>query len=355
MTPQPLPANLDLNSISMVSPTEGWAVGHTTPPPNFNVLQAPPGKNYIDPVLLHYEQGRWSQAALPKLEPNWGAMTLNSISMVSATEGWAVGNTVLPPGVDGFQIGIVLHFLNGQWSVTYEQRAFRISTVFMRSASDGWMLGTATGDTQQQALVLHYNGSEWATVHDGVFAHMIPSAIAGVSGNSLWVTGTDYSGIGFDGDAPEMIVHFDGTHWTRQAVHLGNSRLSGIALLPSGEGWMVGGSPGGTGPHPAGPSYGLILHYDHGTWKQQAVIPAPAGNPFFILSSVAMLSSNEGWVVGPNGTILHYQSGGWTQVPSPTTKDLRSVVMLSPAEGWAVGVQSALLHYVNGVWNLVSQ
>lgn len=180
MTPQPLPANLDLNSISMVSPTEGWAVGHTTPPPNFNVLQAPPGKNYIDPVLLHYEQGRWSQAALPKLEPNWGAMTLNSISMVSATEGWAVGNTVLPPGVDGFQIGIVLHFLNGQWSVTYEQRAFRISTVFMRSASDGWMLGTATGDTQQQALVLHYNGSEWATVHDGVFAHMIPSAIAGV-------------------------------------------------------------------------------------------------------------------------------------------------------------------------------
>jgi hypothetical protein len=126
----------------------------------------------------------------------------------------------------------VLHFLNGQWAVTYEQRSFRISTVFIHSANDGWMLGIAIGDVRQQALVLHYNGSEWTTVHDGVFAHMVPGAVAGILANSIWITGTDYSGPeGFDDNAPEMI-HFDGIHWTRQAVHLGNSRLAGIALLP---------------------------------------------------------------------------------------------------------------------------
>jgi photosystem II stability/assembly factor-like uncharacterized protein len=92
-----------------------------------------------------------------------------------------------------------------------------------------------------------------------------------------------------------------------------------------------------------------------GTWKQQAIIPTPAENPYFILSSVAMVSSSNGRVVGPNGTILHYQAGAWIQAASPTTKDLRSVVMLSATDGWAVGVKSALLHYVNGVWNLVKQ
>jgi hypothetical protein len=342
----------------MVSPTEGWAVGHTTPPPDYpnsNVPQVPPGQNYVDPVLLHYIQGRWSQAALPMFNPNWGAIELNSIAMVSSSEGWAVGNSVLPPGADGFQIGIVLHFLNGQWSVTYEQRSSRISAIFMRSASDGWMVGISDYSQQQQGLLLHYDGSQWVSVYDRVFAHLIPSAVASVSGNSVWVTGTDSSGIGSDGADPEMIIHYDGARWTRESVNLSNSRLAGFALMPSGEGWVVGGFPGGAGPASTKPGYGLILHYYNGVWKEQARVQAPPDNPYFILSSVAMVSASEGWVVGPNGTILHYHAGAWTQVDSPTSKDLSSVVMLSATEGWAVGAQSTLLHYINGAWNLLSQ
>lgn len=353
MAPQPLPNNLDLTSISMISPAEGWAVGHTTPLthyPNSNE----PGKNYVDPVLLHHEQGRWSQAALPTFNPNWGAIELNSIVMVSANEGWAVGNSVLPPNANGVQVGIVLHFLNGQWAVTYEHRASRISAVFMRSASDGWMVGISDHSQQQQALLLHYDGSQWVSVFDSVFAHIVPDTVAGVSANSIWVTGTDYSRTGPDGGDPGRIFHYNGTRWTRESVNLSNARLVGFGLMPSGEGWVVGGLPGGAGPYPTKASYGLILHYDNGVWKEQARIKAPPDNSYFILSSVAMVSSGEGWIVGPNGTILHYQAGAWSQVASPTTKDLSSVVMLSANEGWAVGVQSTLLHYVNGTWSQVN-
>jgi hypothetical protein len=348
MPPQPLPNNLDLNSIAMVSPSEGWAVGNTTPPPDYNVLHPPPGKNYVDPVLLHYTQGHWSQAALPALDPNWGAIQFNSISMTSASEGWVVGNSVLPPGADGFSTGIVLHFLHGQWTVSYEQRASRIFSIFMRAPDDGWMVGIGNYPSQQEALVLHYTGSQWVPVLDPLFNHMVPDAVASVAENSVWITGINYADSGPDWAAPEWILHFDGAYWTRAAVQLGNSRLAGFALLPSGEGWIVGGSQ-------TVPNYGLILHYQHGAWEEQARVPAPADTSYYILSSVTMLFAGEGWAVGPNGTLLHYHLGVWAPVPSPTRNDLRGVALLSASEGWAVGAQSALLHYHNGAWSQVGQ
>ncbi len=102
-----------LNSISMVSPQEGWAVGVTLlrQPSNDPRLPA-----YGDPVILHYWQGHWSPVPLPsaltshlvKIRLGCGVhcpgLILHSLSMVSATDGWAVGNTVLPPNADGVTV-----------------------------------------------------------------------------------------------------------------------------------------------------------------------------------------------------------------------------------------------------------
>lgn len=362
MTPQPLPANLDLNSISMVSPAEGWAVGHTTPPPNVpgsNVPKLPPGSNYIDPVILHYHQGYWSQVPFPKLDQDYGAISLNGISMVSASEGWAVGNSVLPPGADGFTVGVLLHYTNGQWQSQFEMRASGLSQVLMRSASDGWILGSGAYDSGDVNLILHYDGKSWEPMAPSPHMGSINFSSMSITGESMWFAGIDYGidigGVGFDGDSGEAIVHYDGHAWTREKTNLGNSRLGDVLMLSPTEGWAVGGNPGRTLKHISGPPYGLILHYYNGVWEDQAHIPAPANSSYFMLSSVAMVSSSKGWIVGMNGTILRYQAGAWTQVASPTTKDLSSVVMLSATEGWAVGIQSTLLHYVNGAWNLVNQ
>jgi hypothetical protein len=238
----------------------------------------------MDPVIAHFLQGRWSLTPFPA-DPELSMMsgvTLHSISLVSANEGWAVGNTVLPPGADGWTVGVVLHYTRGQWVVFQESRAGTLWSVFMRSASDGWMVGTS--ENAVGTLMLHYNGSAWTQVSDPLLAtNVVPRSLAGDSAGNVWFVGTDFTDpVGFDGDALEVLVRYDGRHFSREYITLGNARLQSVHMVSPGEGWAVGGSPGGTGPHPGGPSYGLILQYHQGVWTDQYHIPAPAGTPYFL-------------------------------------------------------------------------
>ncbi len=54
------------------------------------------------------------------------------------------------------------------------------------------------------------------------------------------------------------------------------------------------------------------------------------------LVKIAMLAPNDGWAVGAQGTILHYNGVSWSPVISPTDTDLLGISMASPNEGWAV-------------------
>jgi photosystem II stability/assembly factor-like uncharacterized protein len=66
-----------------------------------------------------------------------------------------------------------------------------------------------------------------------------------------------------------------------------------------------------------------------------------------------MVSPDEGWAVGAQGTILHYSRGAWRQVDSPTTSNLAAVAMRNPDDGWIVGNQpQVLLHYAGEEWQV---
>jgi photosystem II stability/assembly factor-like uncharacterized protein len=60
------------------------------------------------------------------------------------------------------------------------------------------------------------------------------------------------------------------------------------------------------------------------------------------------LNSNNGWAVGENGTILHYNGVSWTKVSSPTNTFLTTVAFLDSLNGWAAGDSGIILYY-NGV------
>jgi photosystem II stability/assembly factor-like uncharacterized protein len=70
-----------LNSVAMLSPQEGWAVGD-------------------EGVMLHYVNGVWKRAASPTSQRFW------LVTFVSASEGWAIGEQ-----------GTMLHYQNGTWSL----------------------------------------------------------------------------------------------------------------------------------------------------------------------------------------------------------------------------------------------
>lgn len=71
------------------------------------------------------------------------------------------------------------------------------------------------------------------------------------------------------------------------------------------------------------------------------------------LNDVAMVSATEGWAVGRNGTILHYQNGEWKQHPSPTSEELLGIDMLSSNLGWIAGRHATVLQYDGTVWQVV--
>ncbi len=343
-----------LTSVSMVSQTEGWAVGNkprstTNPDPTTGAAD----ENAVEPVILHYQNGRWSLAQLPPdINPYNLDMTLYGISMVSAAEGWAIGSTLLPAYphtiVDGITFGVLLHYTGGRWIMVnlpgkqnYPPTAF--ASIAMRSASDGWAVGNG---------VFHYDGAAWTEVHDLAFASLALQTVAVAPDGEVWIAGIDTSKPGFDGDDLAVILHYNGKTWARQQTKLANDRIFGLASVSSSEGWAVGYTPNGTGPHPSGPQKALIAQYHNGVWQEQSTVAGPSSDTFFHLSAVAMTSTSEGWAVGNEGTILHYYNGAWSQAHSPTIQTLLSIAMVSPNEGWAVGAQGTILHYLNGVWNV---
>lgn len=259
---------------------------------------------YGVPVVLHYSQGHWRPVPLPAdaesrlgcrvTASNCPALTLRSISMVSATDGWAVGNSVLPLNANGMTFGVVLHYTGGRW-VFDRLLGSRLSSVFMRTAGDGWMMGEgSSGGSDCNTAVFHYNGSAWVPVNDPAFTSLLPQTIVALSATNVWLAGTTFSGSGFDGDAPEVILHYDGSRWSRQSTDLANARIYGLA----------------------------------------------------------MVSPHAGWAVGSDGLIVHNLGGIWTRVSSPTDQTLWSLAMASPTDGWAVGDQGTILHYSHGAWSL---
>lgn len=136
-----------------------------------------------------------------------------------------------------------------------------------------------------------------------------------------------------------------GKHTPAATPSLAISRLilTSIAMVSANDGWAFGGENFSGGAC-------LVLHYNGIAWSRHP------GSACIEATSIAMLSANEGWAVGYN-TILHYTRGDWrvdtTYAPQVQSVQLENVVMVSPDEGWAVGSADAhayVLHYAHGHW-----
>lgn len=111
-------------------------------------------------------------------------------------------------------------------------------------------------------------------------------------------------------------------------------RLSSVNMISAVDGWAVGWE-------------GTILHWNGNQW---ATVASPTTNHLF---TVAMLSVNDGWAVGENGVILHWDGNQWATVTSPTTVWLWGLDMVSATDGWAAGSDTTL-HWDGGQWQMVS-
>ena len=108
--------------------------------------------------------------------------------------------------------------------------------------------------------------------------------------------------------------------------------LSSVAFATSQSGWAMGDN-------------GTILHTEDGgkNWHLEA-------STMRWFHSVAFATPQFGWAVGWNGTILHTEDGGesWNSQVSNTKEQLFSVAFVTPQIGWAAGNNGAILHTDDG-------
>jgi hypothetical protein len=94
---------------------------------------------------------------------------------------------------------------------------------------------------------------------------------------------------------------------------------------------------------------GTILHYSGGAWTalpSNLVPTSPVS--FFNFNSVYFNTASDGWGVGTDGVILHFDGSNWGTVTSPTINNFTSISFGPPLtgpvdvnDGWAVGNASA--------------
>lgn len=292
----------NLADISMISPSEGWAVG---------AYQS-------RPLILHYVDGKWGvvrDAALVDLTNRGGYQALSTVHMISANEGWAFG-------------AATQHYIGGEWTDASSPDLVGINDAHMLSADDGWAVGIG-GD------ITHYNGSKWEKVFNQ--PDTILTGIYMLSAKEGWAVGDRGTILYYTGDQWKP-VSSPTTEW-----------VWSVYMLSSNDGWAVSSQRTyGSVPDP-----GIVYRYNGTKWETVHTRIRAS------LNKIYMVSTNEGWATGVDnwgqnstdpGVLLHYSGGTWEKEDIPTKNRLSSLYMVSSNEGWAVG-EGTILHYQNGVWS----
>jgi hypothetical protein len=165
------------------------------------------------------------------------------------------------------------------------------------------------------ANVFLWSGGAWAAL-GAPRADRAAAATWGSATNNLWVAG--------DG-----VEHWDGTAWT-QVVPSG-AMFTAMSGSFDTDVWAVG--PGGA------------RHWDGHVWSP---VPLPAGTP--ALAAVWTSGLFDTWIVGAQGTVLHWNGSTLSRLPVPTTKDLTSISGTGQGDVWVGGQDGELLHWDGTVW-----
>ena len=309
----------NLNSVFMINTADGWTVGG-------GVNKTATCSASLCPVILHYSGGSWNTVTPPP-----GSYTLKSVFMVSSSEGWAVGEQLGSP----HPTGIILHYTVtggvGTWAV-FPSPSMPPSTplpplnsVFMLQANEGWAVG-------DNATILHYTVTGGVGTWNVVVVSGTPSlspdanltSIFMLSPTSGWVVGGIQQPLPYPGawSAGPVILYWDGAKWEPVATPtmpggisptgLTSATLKSVYFSGPNDGWAVG---------LPGKLLATIFHWDGVAWNQITTSPAILGQIPPVLSSVYMTSPNTGWIVG--------SSPGFTMLdPStaPPTKALSTIL-----------------------------
>jgi photosystem II stability/assembly factor-like uncharacterized protein len=210
--------------------------------------------------------------------------------------------------------------------------------ITMRSPTDGWIVGDG-------GTILHLFGGQWTLVATPYSDNLY--SVAFDNTGKGWAVGYTTGNTPYGGRDTSVILRDEGGTWTRLTPPAGTphstfdfTRLFAIAAAPDGQAWAVGVSD---------KPRGWILRTRGDGWS-----PADSGGKYE-LTNVTLATASDGWAVGYNGDMLHFDGARWQEVTRVTTEDLSGIALVAPGDGWAVGANHTILHLHDGQWTPVTQ
>jgi len=140
----------------------------------------------------------------------------------------------------------------------------------------------------------------------------------------------------------------DGNIWTSFSANAGfgafpkpHPDLYAVAFPDTQDGWIAGAN-------------GVMLHTTNGglSWTSQTTHVSNA-----TIYRMKFVDSNNGWAVGSGGSIIHTSDGGahWTVQNSATSNILIGLASTDALNAWAVGDNGTIVHTSNGGANWIPQ
>ena len=264
------PVTVRLNGVSMISATDGFAVGASG-------------------QIARYNGTAWSSFTSPTVN------NLNSVSMTSSTFGMAVGDA-----------GRIINWNGVAWGISASPIANNLRSVTMLSSTFGLAVG-ANGRS------VRWNGSNWTYINMGINRQFNGVSLASPT-------------FGFAVGANGTIRRWNGSNWTAQTSPT-NVALNGVSLLSATDGFAVGAG-------------GMIIRWNGTSW---GIVASPtAAN----LNSVHYFSATTGYAVGDSGTIVVWDGSSWKLDSKITSNALYGIDLVTDNEGWAVGAAGTFGHLI---------
>ena len=293
----------DLLGLCFVSEEEGWVVGTRG-------------------VILHTTDGgeTWEQQDSGKLSYLYG------VSFPNPKEGWVVGLNAFLRTTDGGETWATAS--TKEWN--FGGRTLKFQDIVMRDPLNGWI-----ADRGGYVIALAYGDSpraDWLRLREIDVMYDVDF----LDENVGWCAGEN----GEEGAVYRTLN--GGSSW-------GSTRVShpvrAVHFIDAKEGWAVG-------------EQGAVFHSPNGgvAWEWQ-----DSGTDFATLKDVFFTDERTGWAVGEEGLILKTLAGGrvWSRtlwnraLPVPGQPgeyedlypELNRVVFVDPLEGWIVGEEGTILHF----------
>lgn len=301
--------NMRLYAIDGTGPDNIWAVGKDYQPLIYR------GGDIA--ALVHYDGERWIKFDVESLRLASRAV-LNDIDMLmgdNGVEGWAISQRSIST-----QASYVLHLIDGRWEKQTEINGQDLTTIDMVDATDGWIVSKNADDI---AYYYWYHNGRWQNKSSWgaqMFGVSMADALYG------WAVGPDGSADEYIGECHDPEPNRP-CHWYQYTIPGPNGRvlqidLYDIQLLSRYDGWLVGS-------HRQVAS--SVVHYERHSrditsrgslnWQLMEIASDPVEN----LYGIYMLPgpggwATDGWAVGEDGAILHYEgpTPPATATPTPT-------------------------------------